>query len=678
MIAAVGIKRLGIAVLALAAAGVCALVILPFLMPADAVRDAVKAEIRAVTGLDPVLRGGTSVSLFPTGTVSFDDVSLGDNRTGAPALTAERVVTRLRFFPFLAGRIEIADVSLVRPTIAIVFNGDGSSNWSGHIETLERNLKPTPGRTASFSEIRIEDGTIILRDEAHKIVETLTNVELALAWPSISRSFAATGRFAWHDEPIDAVFGFTDFVAALNGDRSGLKVRLAGAPFKLAFDGYISHRPTLKMEGTLAADAASLRDTLRWAGQQPPPGGGFGRFALKAQTNVVGGTIGLSGVNIELDGNSGEGVLTFDGRQTLQGTLAAEGLDLTPYVSAVRLLTSGERGWDSRPITLDGLDSIHVDVRLSAARVNVANARLGRTAVAANLRGGNLTVAVGESQAFGGVVKGTFGLAKSPAGADFRAQLQFSDVDLEQCLGEMFGIRKLEGKGSLSFAIDSSGNSVYDLTKALNGTATLVSRKGAIAGFNVEQLLKRIERRPLSGGGEFRTGKTPFETLAVNLKIVQGVAEVDDVRMDGPNVGLALTGSASIPERDLDLKGTASLLSVAASGANATAPLFELPFMVQGSWDDPIILPDPQSRIERSGAAQPILDAVRNRNPRDAVRSAIERLTRSAPAKPTTAAPAGAAPALAGASAPAEGAPDAAETPAAAAETSPDAPRDAR
>ena len=124
MTAAVGIKRLGFAVLGLAIVGIGVLVILPFLMPADAVRDAVKAEIRAVTGLDPVLRGGASVSLFPTGTVSFDDVSLGDNRTGAPALTAEQVVARLRFFPFLTGRIEIADVSLVRPTIAIVFNAD--------------------------------------------------------------------------------------------------------------------------------------------------------------------------------------------------------------------------------------------------------------------------------------------------------------------------------------------------------------------------------------------------------------------------------------------------------------------------------------------------------------------------------------------------------------------------
>jgi AsmA protein len=644
--AAVGIKRLGFAAAVVAAAAVAALAILPWLLPAEAVRKAVQAEIRAVTGLDPVLRGEASVSLFPASAVSFDDVMLGAN-TGAPALTAEHVVARLRFFPLLIGRIEIADVSLIRPTIAIIFNDDRSSNWSDHIETLARNLKSGPDRPASFSEIRITDGTVILRDEAYKVLESISNVEMALAWPSISRSFAATGRFAWHDEPIDATVSLTDFAAALLGERSGLKLRLAGAPLKLAFDGYISHRPTLKMEGTLAAYAVSIRDTLRWAGQHTPPGGGFGRFALKAQTNVVGGTISLSGVNIELDGNTGEGVLTFDGRQSLQGTLAAEGLDLTPYVSAVRLLAAGERGWDSKPIALDGLDGLQLDLRLSAARVNVANVKLGRTAVAANLRDGNLAVAIGESQAFGGVVRGTFGLAKSSAGADFKAQLQFADVDLEQCLGEMFGIRRLEGKGNLGFAIDSSGRSVYDLTKGLNGTASLASRKGAIAGFNVEQLLKRIERRPLSGSGEFRTGKTPYETLAVNLRITQGMANVEDVRMEGPSVGLALAGSASIPERDLDLRGTASLLAISTSGT--AAPAFELPFMVQGSWDDPIILPDPQSRIQRSGAAQPILDAVRSL--RDPVRSAIERLTGAAPAETP---PAAAAPALAGSSAPAD------------------------
>ena len=125
-------------------------------------------------------------------------------------------------------------------------------------------------------------------------------------------------------------------------------------------------------------------------------------------------------------------------------------------------------------------------------------------------------------------------------------------------------------------------------------------------------MLKRIERRPLSGGGEFRTGKTPYETLTLNLKIVQGVANVEDVRMEGPSVGLALAGSASIPERELDLRGTASLLSISTS-SNAAAPAFELPFMVQGPWDDPIMLPDTDLLLRRSGAAAPPFEQPRSK-----------------------------------------------------------------
>jgi AsmA protein len=615
LIAAIGIKRLGLAAATLAGAAFAALVILSLLIPADTVRDAIKAEIRTVTGLDPVLRGDVAVSLFPSGTVVFDRVALGDNRGGEPAMTVEQLVVRLRFFPLLIGRVEIADVSLVRPTITISFTPDGRSNWSNHVEMLARALRPSPDRVVSFSEIRIGDGKVILRDQARQITETLTNVEFSLAWPSISKTFAATGRFNWHDELIEGAFSLSDFVAALVGDRSGLKVRFSGTPVKFAFDGYISHSPTLRMEGTLAADSPSLRDTLRWAAHRVLPSGGFGRFSLKAQTNVSGTNVALSAVNVELDGNVGEGALTFmgDGRRTVQGTLAADGLDLTPYVSAIRLLTSGDRSWERVPITLDGLNDIDVDLRLSAARVTLANAKLGRTAVAANLHGGHFTVTVGESEAFGGVVKGSFGLAQSPKGAAMKAQLQFTEVDLDQCLGELFGTRRIEGKGNLGFAVDSKGESVYGLTQALNGTANLVSRKGAIAGLNVEQLLKRLAKSPLSRGNELSSGKTPYGLLTANVKIEQGTINVEDVRIEGPSLRLGLSGSASIPARDLDLSGTASLLAASASGAAEAAPAFELPFMVRGPWDDPLLAPDVQVLMKRSGAAGPLLENYRNR-----------------------------------------------------------------
>src|SRR6185437_8696934 len=112
-------------------------------------------EIRAATGLNPILRGKATVSLFPSGRVIFADVVLGD--ASRPALTAERLTARLRFFPLLLGRVEIADISLERPTIAINLEPDGGSNWSGLIGALARSQKPDAPRAAEFSEMRIKD-----------------------------------------------------------------------------------------------------------------------------------------------------------------------------------------------------------------------------------------------------------------------------------------------------------------------------------------------------------------------------------------------------------------------------------------------------------------------------------------------------------------------------------------
>jgi AsmA protein len=626
-------KRLGITVAAILAVALAVVASVSLLVSADRVSEAVKNEIRASTGLDPVLRGGVSVSLFPTAAVKFTDVVLGGEGGNTPALAAEQLTARLQFFPLMAGRIEIADIVLSRPRLSVRFT-DGRSNWSGLLESLAQALKPgakRSDRTLSFSEIRIDDGTVDIGDDAKAVTERLTGVSFSLAWPSISKSFGATGRFVWHNEPVEASITLGDFAAALNGERSGIKVRLNGKPLKVAFDGALSVHPSLKIDGTLSADAASLREAMSWAGQNSLPGGGFGRFALKAQTNMVGGTVALTAVNLELDGNTAEGSLTLshEGRQTLQGTLAAEVLDLTPYVSTFRLVAAKEsasdREWNRMPIMLDGLTGFDFDLRLSAQRVLLSHSKLGRTGVAANLRDGRLIVSIGESQAFGGIVKGSISLAKSAPGADFRAHLQFSDVDLETCMAELFGLRRLEGKGSLVVALEASGASVLALTRTLNGTANLTGRQGALAGLNIEQLLRRLERRPLSGGGDFRGGRTPFEKLNIAIRIEQGVALVEDVGLEGGALRLAVVGSALIPTRELDLKGTAKLV---AAGSLDGASAFELPFVVQGQWDDPIMLPDTQSLIRRSPAANQLIDAVRgDRRARDAVRSALERLT---------------------------------------------------
>src|SRR6266851_5616449 len=555
-----GMKRLGMPIAALLGVALIGLISTSWFLDRDALRQAVEAQIRAVTGLDLVIKGNIDVSVFPGSYVSFHDVGLKGGGTADPALAVDVLTANLRLLPLLLRRFEIADVMMLRPHIHVTRDAGGGSNWTPFIDTIARAMKPGADNQVSFSEIRIQDGALSYEDAASHLSEKLGDIDLSLAWPSISRSFAATGQFDWRGERVDGSISASDFVAALSGDRSGLKARLASAPLKLAFDGTVANRTSTMMEGTLTVDSISLRNALRWAGQAPPGSGGFGRFALRARANVVGASIALTTTDL--------------------------------------------------------------DMRLSAARVTVNSTKLGRTAFGANLRGGALALSVGEAQVYGGIAKGSFGIARSDAVADVKAQFSFTDVDLQSCASELFGVSKLSGRGNLNVSLVASGSSPFGLAQSLDGTANLIGHDGAIGGFNVEQLLKRLERRPLSGGGNFRSGSTPYDNLTIAVKFSEGIASAEDIRVEGPAARITLSGTASVPAREYDLKGTASLTS-----APNAAPGFELPFVVQGPWDDPLIFPDPESLIRRSPASAPLLDAVKDRKTRDAVRSVLERFT---------------------------------------------------
>lgn len=601
-----GIKRLGTPIAALLGVALIALIATSWLINRDALRKAVEAQIRDVTGLELSVAGSIDISLLPASYISFHDVGLKGGGTADPVLHVDVLTANLRLLPLLLQRFEIADLTLLRPRIHVSLKPDGESNWTPFIQTIARTMKPGADNQVSFSEIRIQDGVLNYEDAATNATEKFEDIDLSLAWPSISRSFAATGQFDWRGERVDGSISFADFVAALSGDRSGLKARIASAPLKLAFDGSVANRTSPMMEGMLTIDSPSLRNALRWTGQPQPGSGGFGRFALKARANVVGVSIALTNVNVELDGNAAEGVMTYanNGRQTLQATLAADALDFTPYISTFRLLASGARDWNRQLFDLNGLSSTDLDMRLSAARLTVGPTKLGRTAIGANLRNGTLALSVGEAQVYGGIAKGSFGISRADTVADIKAQFQFTDVDLQACASELFGLNKLSGRGNINVSLLASGSSPFGLVQSLDGTATVTGHDGAIAGFNAEQLLKRLERRPLSGGGNFRNGSTPYDNLTIAVKFADGIATAEDIRIEGPAAKITLTGTASVPTREYDMKGVASL--------NTTSG-FQLPFMVQGPWDDPLIFPDPEALIRQSPAASPFLDLLKQR-----------------------------------------------------------------
>ena len=284
MSAPTGFKRLGVVLGALAGAILIVLAVASYLITAESASAAVQAEIKAATGFEPTVRGPVSLSVFPSPRVLLGDVAMAGPDGRDPPLTVERMVVHLRWLPLLVGRFDIADVALDHPHITVKIDRQGRFNWSPQIEALARTVRAgerTDAQTLSFSEIRIANGVIAVEDGVRDTTERLEKVELSLAWPSIAKGFAATGRVAWRDESLDMGLTIADFTAALSGDVSGLKLRVAGPAGKLAFDGSISYLPSLKIDGTLVVDAPSLRNALHWASGKPLPGGGLGRLSSR-------------------------------------------------------------------------------------------------------------------------------------------------------------------------------------------------------------------------------------------------------------------------------------------------------------------------------------------------------------------------------------------------------------
>ena len=101
----------------------------------DALRQAVEAQIRAVTGLDLLVEGAIDVSVFPGSYVSFHNVGLKGGGTADPALQVDVLTANLRLLPLLLRRFEIADVMMLRPHIRVVRDGRGEQQ----LDAVRRN-----------------------------------------------------------------------------------------------------------------------------------------------------------------------------------------------------------------------------------------------------------------------------------------------------------------------------------------------------------------------------------------------------------------------------------------------------------------------------------------------------------------------------------------------------------
>jgi AsmA protein len=580
----------------------------PLFVSEEAARLAAVAALRNATGVEPRIDGPVSLTLLPRPALRLEAIRLDDGKR--PAFTAAALQANVEIMPLLSGEVRVGSLVFEQPLLTVEVGEDGAMRVGMPLRPRAANDPPMQ------PEIRFVDGTVLFRTSADRL-EPLTDVDVALAWSG--SGLTATGSVQWRSTPVSVSLSIADASAFGRGDRSGFRIRLDAEPIRLAFEGGLAYRNGIQADGALATEARSLRTALALMSVAPLTRGGLGPFKLKAQAALTGNSLALSGLSIELDGNRAEGGLTAKyaaGRTLVQATLASESADLTPYSSGFAVSDDEGRDWSREPIDLTALEGFDVDARLSSGRVVVRKTELRRVAATMSLRSGAFTLSVGEAQFHGGTLRGQAAVAGQADGnPKVRVEANITDFDLAGGFAALAGVQPVGGKGTLTLALEGSGKHMRAITSDLAGKVALAAKDGALNGINVEQALRRLERRPLSGAGDVLGGRTPFDRLSAKFHVADGKARIEEAQMDSSLVRVRLAGETSIAHRDYDLRGIATLVRPGGSG-KPTEP-FDLPFVVLGAWDRPFLLPDPTALIQRSDAAAPLREAVRNRSSRE-------------------------------------------------------------
>jgi AsmA protein len=200
------------------------------------------------------------------------------------------------------------------------------------------------------------------------------------------------------------------------------------------------------------------------------------------------------------------------------------------------------------PIDLSALKALNATGSVKIGALQVRNIKADQVHVGLRAARGRLDVNPLAASLYQGTLAGSAGVNANDNG--FATKLTLSGVSVGPLLRDAANKDVLEGRGNVALDVTTTGNTVTTLKKALNGTAALALKDGALKGVDIPGTIRKA--RTLLGsrnvleeqakGGE----KTDFSELTGSFIIKDGVAHNDDLKAKSPLLRLAGAGVVDI------------------------------------------------------------------------------------------------------------------------------------
>jgi AsmA protein len=573
-------------------------------------------SVARMTGKQLVFSASPRLTIWPEPGVIFNGVKLSD--AGGSNETAIASIEKMRITigaaALIGRRVEIEEIRLYNPTLHLVIDKFGRSNWN--MATHGKGGK-AQGQTNAFDlpPIYVEGGTVRLDDQRSAQSFSFRRLDMVVSLTSIDGPVDIKGSADWRSDRVS----FSLFVRSpqqLVSKGSPVDLNVSGSWLNFAFSGRGAAEKEFDLAGIVEGSSRSLRGLMGWAGVDIGEGRGLGAFHTKGALSVKGNRLSITKGHFLLDGMRAQGEASVDfaeKKPKLNAKLSIDQLDLSQYPmpgagsSSARKAVAGVESWSTAPIDFAALRAIDAKAALSAERLTYGGATMANAHIDATIDNGVLNAKLQQIELYGGSGRGQLvlnGAQKVPT-----AQIAFDaeGIDSFSLFKDFWNFQRIGGTAQVAIALAATGRNESEMIASLRGTAGLSFANGTLRGINLAEMAENVAQKIVIGW-QWNAGATSdFDLLKASFKISDGIAESKDLELRGPRLALRGNGLVDLLKGEVDFK-----IEADASNDERGRPII-VPVVVSGPWAKPKFYPDIAGVLENPTAAYEALKTLLGR-----------------------------------------------------------------
>jgi len=322
---------------------------------------------------------------------------------------------------------------------------------------------------------------------------------------------------------------------------------------RLTFSGNARREPDLALLGKFELSLGDLLERLVLGEKSSRPMA-IEPTSVSANMVLDPRGIGLESLVVTRQGRQLTGIAALreiNGRWGLSATLAGDLVDGNVASVSLESLRAPGNAWSAKPLTLNPLAGIDLDIRLSTREFRLAALPLSQVALSILTRKGRAEYAIVDSKLGPGSFKARISVTESAdLSQDVKLMVSGEKLDMSSVLGQALGLNRISGTGTLVLQAEGRGSSVRDIVGSLSGSGALEVKSGEVAGIDLQKLLAR------AGGTSADImlvgalgGKTPFENMLINVALREGRIEPVGSTFVSAKVTASLEGTIELREQ---------------------------------------------------------------------------------------------------------------------------------